>query len=109
MWADLRTRSTKVSIEQGLPVIVQHVAITYFGVNPMPLTLEAAESDFGWSSVIDVVVVDGFSREFGATGSFGDARVGAVASGRVGALEDLGDGVSSAGGDSFRGKNPPAR
>jgi hypothetical protein len=75
----------------------------------MPLTLEAAESDFGWSSVIDVVVVEGFSREFGATGSFGDARVGAVASGRVGALEDLGDGVSSAGGDSFRGKNPPAR
>jgi hypothetical protein len=75
---------------------------------PEEPTLEAAESDFGWSSVVDVVVVEGFSWEFGS-GSFGDARIGAVASGRVGSLEDFGDGVLCAGGDSFRGKNPPAR
>jgi hypothetical protein len=57
----------------------------------------------------DVLVVEGFSRELGATGSFGDAGVGAEASGRVGTLEDLGDGVAQAGGESVRGKNPPAR
>ena len=76
---------------------------------PMPLTLQAGESDVGWSSVPDVVVIEGFSGEFGAAGSFGDAGVGAVASGRVGALEDFCDGVSEAGGESVRGKNPPAR
>jgi hypothetical protein len=66
----------------------------------MPLTLQAAESDFGWPSVVDVVVVEGFSGEFVSAGSFGDARAGAVAPGRVGALEDLCDGVPGAGGKS---------
>lgn len=75
----------------------------------MPLTLEAGESDFWWASVVGVVVVEGFSWEFGAAGSFGDARVGAVASGRVGPLEDLGGGVPRAQGEPVRGKNPPAR
>ncbi len=42
----------------------------------------------------DVLVVEGFSWELGAAGSFGDAGVGAVASGRVGTFEDLGDGVA---------------
>jgi hypothetical protein len=63
----------------------------------MPLTLQAGESDVGWCSVSDVVVVKGFSWEFGAAGSFGDAGVGAVTSGRVGTLENLGDGVMQAG------------
>ena len=77
--------------------------------NPMPLTLQAGESDVGWSSVPDVVVIEGLSGEFGAAGSLGDAGLGAVASCRVGALEDLCDGVPEAGGESVRGKNPPAR
>ncbi len=76
---------------------------------PMPLTLQAGESDFGCRSVPDVGVVERFSWEFAAAGSFGDAWVGAVASGRIGALEDFCDGVSDAGGESVRGKNPPAR
>ena len=76
---------------------------------PMPLTFQAGESDVGWSSVPDVVVIEGLSGEFGAAGSFGDAWVGAVASGRVGALEDFCEGVPEAGGESVRGKNPPAR
>lgn len=76
---------------------------------PMPLTLPTGKSDFWWSSVVDVVVVEGFSWEFVSAGSFGDTRVGAVASGGVGALEDLSDGVADAGGQSVRGKNPPAR
>ena len=75
----------------------------------MPLTLPAGESDFGWRSVPDVVVVETFSGEFASAGSFGDAGVGAVASGRVGTLEDLGDGMAQAGGEAVRGKNPPAR
>ena len=57
----------------------------------------------------DVLVVEGFSGEFGAAGSFGDAGIGAVASGRVGTGEDLCDGVAQAGGEAVRGKNPPAR
>ena len=52
----------------------------------------------------DVGVVERFSWEFAAAGSFGDAWVGAVASGRIGALEDFCDGVSDAGGESVRGK-----
>ena len=44
-----------------------------------------------------------FRRNFVSPGSFGDAGVGAVASGRVGALEDLCDGVPAAGGESVRG------
>jgi hypothetical protein len=65
--------------------------------------------DFGWSPVVDVVVVEGFSGEFVPAGSFGDAGIGAVASGWVGTVEDLCDRVSGAGGESVRGKNPPAR
>ena len=57
----------------------------------------------------DVLVVERFSWEFAAAGSFGHAWVGAVASGRIGALEDFCDGVPDAGGESVRGKNPPAR
>ena len=57
----------------------------------------------------DVVVVEAFSGEFASGGSFGDARVGAESFGRVGSLEDLGEGVPEAGGQSVRGKNPPAR
>ena len=57
----------------------------------------------------DVVVVEAFSGEFASAGSFGDAGVGAQASGRVGAVANLGDGVPGAGGESVRGKNPPAR
>jgi hypothetical protein len=51
-----------------------------------------------------VVVVEALSREFASAGSFGDARVGAVPSGRVRAGEDLGEGVSEVGGESVRGK-----
>jgi hypothetical protein len=79
------------------------------GLNPMPLTLQAGESDVGWRSVSDVLVVEAFSGEFGAAGSFGDAGVGAEPSGRIRALEDLCDGVPEVGGESVRGKNPPAR
>ncbi|WP_233209614.1 hypothetical protein, partial [Mycobacterium sp. ENV421] len=75
----------------------------------MPLTLPVGESDFRWSSVVDVVVVEGFSREFVSAGPFGGARVGAVASDRVGTLEDFSDSVADAGDQSIRGKNPPAR
>jgi hypothetical protein len=75
----------------------------------MPLTLQVDESDFGWRSVPDVVVVESFSGELASAGSFGDARVGAVASGRVGAGEDLSEGVPEVGGEAVRGKNPPAR
>src|SRR5258705_12938824 len=75
----------------------------------MPLTLQAGESDVGRPAMSDVLVVEGFSRELGAAGSFGDAGVGAVASGRVGTLEDLCDGVAQAGGEADRGENPPAR
>ena len=57
----------------------------------------------------DVVVVEAFSGELASAGSFGDAGVGAEPSGRVGALADLGESVSGAGGESVRGKNPPAR
>jgi hypothetical protein len=76
---------------------------------PMPLTLPAEESDFGWRSVPDVGVVEAFSGELASAGSFGDAGVGAEAFGRVGAGEDLGEGVAEVGGESVRGKNPPAR
>jgi hypothetical protein len=76
---------------------------------PMPLTLQVDESDFGWRSVSDVVVVEALSREFASAGSFGDARVGAESFGRVRAGEDLGEGVSKVGSESVRGKNPPAR
>jgi hypothetical protein len=76
---------------------------------PMPLTLQAGESDFGWRSVPDVGVVEALSGELGAAGSFGDAGVGTESSGRVGAGEDLGEGVAEVGGESVRGKNPPAR
>src|SRR4029077_15044503 len=75
----------------------------------MPLTLQAGESDFGWRSVPDVGVVEALSGELGAAGSFGDAGVGTESSGRVGAGEDLGEGVAEVGGESVRGKNPPAR
>jgi hypothetical protein len=75
----------------------------------MPLTLQVDESNLGWCSVSDVVVVEAFSGEFASAGSFGHAGVGAEALGRVGALADLGDGVAGAGVESLRGKNPPAR
>jgi len=54
--------------------------------------------------VSDVLVVERFSWEFAAAGSFGHAWVGAVAPGRIGALEDFCDGVPDAGGESVRGK-----
>ena len=57
----------------------------------------------------DVVVVEALSREFASAGSFGDARVGAESPGRVRAGADLCEGVSKVGGESVRGKNPPAR
>ena len=57
----------------------------------------------------DVLVVEGFSRELGAAGSFGDAGVGAESSGWVGALEDLCEGVPEVFDESVRGENPPAR
>ena len=57
----------------------------------------------------DVFVAEHFSWEFGAGGSFGHAWVGSVSSGRIGALEDFCEGVADAGGQSVRGKNPPAR
>ena len=57
----------------------------------------------------DVVVVESFSGELASAGSFGHARVGAVASGGVGAGEDLSEGVPQAGGESVRGKSPPAQ
>lgn len=75
----------------------------------MPLTLQVDKSDFGWRSVPDVVVVESFSGEFASAGSFGDAWVGGESSGRVGAGDDLGEGVPEVGGESVRGKNPPAR
>ncbi len=75
----------------------------------MPLTLQASESDVGRPSMSDVLVVEGFSRELGAAGSFGDAGVSAVASGRIRALEDFCEGVPEVDGESGRGKNPPAR
>jgi hypothetical protein len=78
-------------------------------LNAMPLTLQAGESDFGWRSVPDVGVVEALSGELGAAGSFGDAGVGTESSGRVGALEDFCEGVAEIGGESVRGKNPPAR
>jgi len=59
--------------------------------------------------VVDVDVVECFSGEFVSAGTFGDARVGAVSSCRVGTLQDFGDGTVGAGGESVRGKNPPAR
>ena len=77
--------------------------------NPMPLTLEVDESDFGWCSVPDVVVVEAFSGEFASAGAFGDARVGAESSDRIRTLEDLGEGVPNVRGESVRGKTPPAR
>jgi hypothetical protein len=76
---------------------------------PMPLILEVDESNLGWRSVSDVVVVETFSGELASAGSFGHAGIGAEAPGRVGALADLGDGVAQAGGHSVRGKNPPAQ
>ena len=79
------------------------------GLMPMPLTLEVDESDFGWCSVPDVVVVEAFSGEFASAGAFGDARVGAESSDRIRTLEDLGEGVPNVRGESVRGKNPPAR
>jgi hypothetical protein len=78
----------------------------------MPLTLqadEADEADFGCRSVPNIVVVETFSGEFASAGSFGDAGVGAESSGRVGSGEDLCEGVPEVGGESVRGKNPPAR
>jgi hypothetical protein len=42
----------------------------------MPLALLAGESDVGSPSISGVLVVESFSRELGAAGSFGDARVG---------------------------------
>lgn len=60
---------------------------------PMPLTLCSGQSDLGWSAVSDVLVRERFSGESGCCCSFGDAGVGAVASGRVGSLQDLGDRV----------------
>ena len=83
--------------------------VPVLGLMPMPLTLQAGESDFGWRSVPDVGVVEALSGELGAAGSFGDAGVGTESSGRVGAGEDLGEGVAEVGGESVRGKNPPAR
>ena len=50
----------------------------------MPLTVQAGESDIREPAASDVVVVEGFRGSLGAAGSFGDAGVGAVASGRVG-------------------------
>ena len=76
----------------------------------MPLTLRAGELDLWRSPVADVFVVECFSGELVSSGSFGDAGVGAVASGGVGSLvEDFGDGVADAGGQAVRGKNPPAQ
>jgi hypothetical protein len=63
----------------------------------MPLTSQAGESNVGRPSVSDVVVVKGFPWKLGAAGSFGHAGVGAVASGRVGTLENRCDGVMQAG------------
>jgi hypothetical protein len=40
---------------------------------PMPLTLQAGESNVGRPSVSDVVVVKGFPWKLGAAGSFGHA------------------------------------
>ena len=57
----------------------------------------------------DVVVVEALSGELSAAGSFGDAGAGTESSGGVGAGEDLGEGVAEVGGESVRGKNPPAR
>ena len=71
---------------------------------PLPLTLQADESDFGWRSVPDVVVVESFSGELASAGSFRHARVGAMASDRVGAGEDLSEGVPEVGGESVREK-----
>jgi hypothetical protein len=59
--------------------------------------------------MVDVFVVGHLWWEFGACGSFGDAGVAAVASGRVGSFQDFGDGLTDTQGQSVRGKNPRAR
>ena len=41
--------------------------------------------------------------------AFDDARVAAVAAGRVGAFEDFSDGLGAGGGEPFGGKMPPGR
>ena len=58
--------------------------------------------------MVDVVVVEGFSWEF-PSGAFGRAWASTVASGRVGSLENLGDGAAEADSEPLRGKSPPAR
>lgn len=68
---------------------------------PMPLALDADKSDSGWSLVVDVLFFERFSRESGGGGSFGDPRVGAVASGRVWPLKDFIGCVAQAGGRTF--------
>src|SRR6187401_1005618 len=75
------------------PSAVRFGALFVGAQEPMPLTLEVDESDFGWCSVPDVVVVEAFSGEFASAGAFGDARVGAESSDRIRTLEDLGEGV----------------
>jgi hypothetical protein len=65
--------------------------------------------DFGWPVVPGGGVLGAFERVGVVLAAFEGAGAGAVAAGRVGALEDLGDGLSGGAGQAGGGKRPPGR
>ena len=67
------------------------------------------DADFGWPVVPRDDVGFPLYEVLGVAAAFDDARAGAVAAGRAGAFEDLGDGLSGGAGQAAGGKRPPGR
>ena len=65
--------------------------------------------DFGWAVVPGGGVFGALDRVGVVLAAFEGAGAGAVAAGRVGALEDLGDGLSGGAVQAGGGKRPPGR
>lgn len=83
--------------------------ITVIYQNAVKLSGWCVDADFGRAVVPGGGVGFSFYSVAVVAAAFDDAGAGAVAAGRAGALEDLGDGVSGGVVQAGGGKRPPGR
>jgi hypothetical protein len=94
----------RLSRERGCPniTVIYHNAVKLSGG-------WGVDADFGRPVVAGGGVGFSFYEVVVVAAAFDDAGAGAVAAGRVGSLEDLGDGLSGRAVQAGGGKRPPGR
>ena len=83
--------------------------ITVIYHNAVKLSGGRVDADFGWAFVPGGGVGFSLYEVAVVAAAFDDAGAGAVAAGRAGAFEDLGDGLSGGAVQAGGGKRPPGR